>query len=358
MPEFTLLLPVGISFYTFQAVGYTMDVYRGKIKAEKNLGIYALFVSFFPQLVAGPIERTENLLPQFYRHHTFDYNKAVSGAKLMIWGYFMKVVVADRLALYVDSVYNNADLHNGTSLLLATVFFAFQIYCDFGGYSNIAIGCAKIMGFDLMTNFKRPYFSTTIQEFWQRWHISLSTWFRYYLYIPLGGNRVSKYRNYWNVFVTFAVSGLWHGAAWTFVIWGALNGIYQIVEKSFKNAKNKINETSILRKTTNIFITFLLTCFAWIFFRANSISDAFVIIKKIIVSHGKLYIGDSIAFFIYSLFGIGVLLAVDFRVEFLKRKNPMPITSRIIRYAWYTSLVIFILLVGVLDGGQFIYFQF
>ena len=224
IPNLDILLPVGISFYTFQAVGYTIDVYRGDLKAEKNLGIYALFVSFFPQLVAGPIERAKNLLPQFHEKHFPDPDRINIGLKQMIWGYFIKIVVADRLALYINAVYNNVNAHNGTTLLIATIFFSFQIYCDFAGYSNIAIGAAKIMGFDLMTNFTRPYFSSNIHEFWQRWHISLSTWFRDYLYIPLGGNRVGKFRNYVNILITFVVSGLWHGANWTFVIWGALHG--------------------------------------------------------------------------------------------------------------------------------------
>lgn len=220
VPNLDILLPVGISFYTFQAVGYTIDVYRGQLKAERHFGIYALFVSFFPQLVAGPIERASNLLPQFREKHVFNTSMAIDGLKLMLWGYFMKVVVADRLAVYVDAVYNNVDQHNGTSLLLASILFSFQIYGDFGGYSLIAIGAAKIMGFRLMTNFKRPYFATSIKAFWSRWHISLSTWFKDYLYIPLGGNRVSRKRHYYNLFVTFLVSGVWHGANMTFVIWG------------------------------------------------------------------------------------------------------------------------------------------
>lgn len=230
-PEFTLLLPVGISFYTFQAVGYSLDVYRGDIKPERYLGIYALFVSFFPQLVAGPIERARNLLPQFKEIHRFDETNATQGLKLMLWGYFMKLCVADRLALYVDAVYNNVSEHNGTSLLLASIFFAFQIYCDFGGYSLIAIGAARVMGFSLMENFRRPYFAQSIKEFWGRWHISLSTWFKDYVYIPLGGNRVGRFRHALNLFVTFLVSGIWHGANWTFVLWGGFHGGTQVVEK-------------------------------------------------------------------------------------------------------------------------------
>lgn len=258
VPNLDLLLPVGISFYTFQAVGYTIDVYRGEIKAEKHFGIYAIFVSFFPQLVAGPIERAKNLLPQFRRKHNLDPARLESGLKQMIWGFFMKVVVADRLALFVNATYNNVDAHNGTTLLIGTIFFAFQIYCDFAGYSNIAIGAARIMGFDLMTNFRRPYFAVNIGEFWHRWHISLSTWFRDYVYIPLGGNRVGKSRNYYNLFITFVVSGIWHGANWTFVIWGALHGFYMTLQKLFKYDKISIKKSALRRLLMIVFNLFLV----------------------------------------------------------------------------------------------------
>ena len=240
-PEFKLLLPVGISFYTFQAIGYLVDVYNEKIKQSEKLGRYMLFVAFFPQLVAGPIERASNLLPQIDKQIRFSYKKAIEGTKLIIWGFFMKVVIADRLAIYVDAVYNNYEMHSSYTLILASVFFAFQIYCDFGGYSNIAIGCAKVLGIDLMVNFKRPYFSKSVQEFWYRWHISLSTWFKDYVYIPLGGNRYGN-RNL-NLMITFLISGLWHGANWTFVIWGGLNGIYLILN----NYTRKLLVLSILK---------------------------------------------------------------------------------------------------------------
>ena len=217
IPLLEVILPVGISFYTFQTMSYVVDVYRGKVSAEKNLGIYATFVSFFPQLVAGPIERTSNLLPQIKRNHYFEYSKAVYGMRLMLWGYFKKLVIADNLSPFVERVFNDPYSYNGFALLLSTIFFTFQIYCDFSGYSDIAIGTAKLFGIDLMTNFKSPYYSTSIKEFWSRWHISLSTWFKDYVYIPLGGNRVSKLRNYFNYLITFLISGLWHGANWTFV---------------------------------------------------------------------------------------------------------------------------------------------
>lgn len=234
VPNLDILLPVGISFYTFQAVGYSVDVYRGTIKAEKNFFTYALFVSFFPQLVAGPIERAKNLLPQFHEEHSFKYDDVAEGFKQMLWGFFMKLCVADRLSAYVDAVYNNVGNHNGTSMIVATIFFTFQIYCDFGGYSNIAIGAARVMGFRLMENFKRPYLSMSVKEFWKRWHISLSSWFMDYVYIPLGGNRVKYGRHLLNLMITFLVSGIWHGANWTFFLWGALHGTYLVIGNVFR----------------------------------------------------------------------------------------------------------------------------
>ena len=223
-PAFDVILPVGISFYTFQALSYTMDVYRGEVEPERNPFRYALFVSFFPQLVAGPIERSKNLLGQLYERHDFDPDRARDGMLLMLWGMFEKIVIADRLALLVDYVYDHYAQLPGATIVLATVFFAFQIYCDFGGYSHIAIGAAQVMGFTLMENFRRPYLAQSAAEFWRRWHISLSTWFRDYLYIPMGGSRRGAFRKYLNTMVTFLVSGLWHGANWSFVVWGGLNG--------------------------------------------------------------------------------------------------------------------------------------
>lgn len=285
---FDVLLPVGISFYTFQTLSYTIDVYNGKTPAEKHLGVFAVYVSFFPQLVAGPIERSKRLLPQFFVEHKFTYERARSGLQQMMWGFFKKVVIADRLAIVVDGVYNNVENYSGLALIVATIFFAFQIYCDFSGYSDIAIGSARIMGFELMDNFKRPYFSKSIGEFWRRWHISLSTWFRDYLYIPLGGNRVVKWRWYYNLFITFLISGLWHGAAWTFVTWGALHGSYLIAEILLKKPKKNMLKKTGLKETfiykfLQVFITFSLVVFAWIFFRANSMSDAFYIITYMFV---------------------------------------------------------------------------
>jgi D-alanyl-lipoteichoic acid acyltransferase DltB (MBOAT superfamily) len=248
-----IILPVGISFYTFQTLSYTIDVYRKKLEPTKDFIAFSAFVCFFPQLVAGPIERATNLLPQFINNRKFNYKQAVNGVKLIIWGFFMKLVVADRLSIYVDAIYGNPVNHSSITLITATVFFTFQIYCDFAGYSNIAIGCSKLLGIDLMTNFKRPYFSQNVSEFWSRWHISLSSWFRDYLYIPLGGNRVNALRKKTNLIITFTVSGLWHGANWTFVIWGLINGVYLIAFKGL-NIKRSVNIfNTLLQIMTTLF---------------------------------------------------------------------------------------------------------
>lgn len=286
LPAFELLLPVGISFYTFQTLSYTIDVYNGKIKAQKHLGIFAVFVSFFPQLVAGPIERSNRLLPQFFKKHNFSYQRVRHGLQQMLWGFFKKVVIADRLAIVVNGVYNDPSNYSGFALILATIFFSFQIYCDFSGYSDIAIGSARVMGFELMENFKRPYFSKSIAEFWKRWHISLSTWFRDYLYIPLGGNKVAKWRWYYNLLITFIISGFWHGANWTFIIWGTLHASFLISSIILSSPKKKILrllkiEGTSFHKILQVGLTFLLATFAWIFFRANNITDAIYIITHL-----------------------------------------------------------------------------
>jgi len=285
IPAFDVLLPVGISFYTFQTLSYTIDVYNGKTPVQTHLGIFAVYVSFFPQLVAGPIERSNHLLPQFFVEHKFSYVRVKYGLQQMMWGFFKKVVIADRLAIVVDGVYNNLDNYSGIALVIATIFFAFQIYCDFSGYSDIAIGSARVMGFELMDNFKRPYFSKSISDFWKRWHISLSTWFRDYLYIPLGGNRVVKWRWYYNLFITFLISGFWHGANWTFLAWGGLHGFYLIMAIALISPKEyllnlfKLKDT-IIHKLYQVVFTFTLAVFAWIFFRANNISDAIYVIEN------------------------------------------------------------------------------
>ena len=364
LPYLSILLPIGLSFHTFQAMSYTIEVYRGHQKAERHFGIYSLYVMFYPQLVAGPIERPQNLLHQFREEHHFEYERVVEGLKEMLWGFVKKLVIADRLSLYVNSVYNNADHHSGLSLILATIFFAFQIYCDFSGYSNIAIGAAKVMGFKLMTNFNRPYFSRSIAEFWKRWHISLSTWFRDYLYITLGGNKVSIPRWYFNLFFVFLISGLWHGANWTFIIWGALNGFYLVFALVTQGARDKINEITgltrlpLLHRWIQIIITFMLTCFAWVFFRANNLDDALLIIRKMATFKGPIWFENG-SMLMYSFGAIFLLLAVEAKQEYFKASfSLMNNKNWVIRNAVYALLIILILLIGVFDGGQFIYFQF
>ena len=365
-PFLKILLPIGLSFHTFQAMSYTIEVYRGNQKAERHFGIYALYVMFYPQLVAGPIERPQNLLYQFRQKIYFDNARIALGLKLMLWGFFKKLVIADRLEIYVNAVYNNPRYHSGNTLILATVFFSFQIYCDFSGYSDIAIGTAKVMGFDLMTNFRRPYFATNIAEFWKRWHISLSTWFKDYLYISLGGNRVSVPRWYFNLFIVFLISGLWHGANWTYIIWGALNGFYLVFAIILQPYRDKINQFlgidrfSRLNHYFQIVITFFLTAFAWIFFRANNISDSLMIIKKIFTDNGALFFDRADpSSFIFSFLGISMLLFVESKSEYYKGGFSF-LDNRHwqIRYVSYAFLIITILLIGVFDGGQFIYFQF
>jgi alginate O-acetyltransferase complex protein AlgI len=287
LPYLKILLPIGLSFHTFQAMSYTIEVYRGNQKAERHFGIYALYVMFYPQLVAGPIERPQNLLHQFHEKKFFHYDNAVLGLNLIAYGLFKKMVIADRLGVYVDQVYGDIGTANTMSVLIAVFFYSFQIYCDFSGYSDIARGCAKFMGYDLMVNFNRPYLSKSVTEFWTRWHISLSTWFKDYLYIPLGGNRVSKISWYKNLLVVFLVSGLWHGAKWTFVFWGALHGFYLIFGILSKHLRSKLElafippSWSAVSVFFNRLIVFALVSFAWIFFRAPSFSEALKIIGKI-----------------------------------------------------------------------------
>jgi alginate O-acetyltransferase complex protein AlgI len=364
IPYLSILLPIGLSFHTFQAMSYTIEVYRGNQKAERHFGIYSLYVMFYPQLVAGPIERPQNLLHQFYEKHEFKYDRVVEGLKLMLWGLFKKLVIADRLAIYVNAVYNNSEHHNGITLSIATVFFAFQIYCDFSGYSDIAIGAAKVMGFKLMTNFNRPYLSSTIAEFWKRWHISLSTWFKDYLYIPLGGNKVYIPKYYFNLFIVFVVSGLWHGANWTYIIWGAINGVYlvfAIITHKFRDKFNRILMLDKLPKFNRfiqIGVTFLLICFSWVFFRASSANVALSIVKKIVAFRGPVFIENK-SMMLFSVMGIIFLILVELKKEYVNNwfslsNNP----NWLIRNLYYFFLIALIILAGVFDGGEFIYFQF
>jgi len=364
-PYLSILLPIGLSFHTFQAMSYTIEVYRGNQKAERHFGVYALYVMFYPQLVAGPIERPQNMLHQFYEKHYFEITRVIEGLKIMLWGFFMKLVIADRLAIYVNATYNNPEKHSGMTLAVATVFFAFQIYCDFAGYSNIAIGAAKVMGFKLMTNFNRPYFAKSISEFWKRWHISLSSWFKDYLYISLGGNKVSIPRWYFNLFIVFVISGLWHGANWTFIIWGAINGFYLVFAILTGDIRARIGKALHLNKHRNInsvvqiLTTFVLACFAWIFFRANSIHDASLIVSQIFTFSGPLYIGE-LQQFAYCIAAILFLLVIEFSQEYFALHSVLPFKSA----NWfkeqlaYGILVILILMLGVFDSSQFIYFQF
>ena len=358
IPRWNVLLPVGISFYIFQAVGYAVDVYRGTIKAEKNFVVYALFISFFPQLVAGPIERAKNMLPQFREKHKFSYENFDAGLRLMIWGFFMKLCVADRVSTYVDAVYNNYMEHSGVSLLLATFFFTFQIYCDFAGYSLIAIGSSKMMGFTLMENFHRPYFAKSIKEFWRRWHISLSTWFKDYLYIPLGGNRVGHYRHLWNLFVTFLVSGIWHGANLTFVLWGSLHGLYQIVGIEKNRLLPKVNVSKRLHTVFNCLVTFVLVMFAWIFFRANDLHSAFSIIEKIFTDRGPLFTGEGIPSLLLGFMCIGILMLKEIKDEMSIKVHALNSKNYWVRIISISLFIAFIILTASFNGGAFIYFQF
>ncbi len=373
--RFDIFLPMGISFYTFQTLSYTIDVYRGQTKPERNFFRLSLFVTFFPQLVAGPIERSDHLMPQFRKRVYFDIHRILDGIKIMLFGFFKKIVIADRLAVAVNTVYNAPGDFSGGYYMLATVLFAFQIYCDFAGYSEIALGTAKVLGIDLMRNFDRPYFSKSIQEFWRRWHISLSQWFRDYVYIPLGGNRVRLDRYYLNIFLTFMLSGLWHGANWTFVIWGALHGVYQIIGHLTKPLRDKVKsglrlEGSFPLKLFQSLFTFSLVCFAWIFFRANSLADALYIVKNLFSDVDMWMSMD----YIYSLINNLGLSLLEFSLglasiillvlgELMARKRPLyqslNRSNFLVSTVFYLILITIILTMGVyFDASEFIYFQF
>jgi len=366
--DFSVILPMGISFHTFQNAGYTIDVYRGEGKPERNVLKYALFVMFFPQLVAGPIERAERLLPSLFERKHFSAENISAGVKQMLIGYFKKTVVADRLAVLVNTVYNAPEYHRGLQSVVATVFFAFQIYCDFSGYTDIAIGSAKCLGIDLMQNFRQPYLSGSVREFWKRWHISLSTWFRDYLYISLGGNRCSKTRRAFNVMVTFTVSGLWHGANWTFIIWGALHGIFQNIE-TWLDGRLKVWKSKPV-KFLRYPLTFIAVCAAWIFFRANTIGDAFGIIGGLFSDAAQ---WPHRQFLYETLSGMGVtvldavidcgLILLTFGMDFIGGgKSVYANVQRfpaVARGAFYFIIVALIFSLGAFgNGGQFIYFQF
>jgi len=378
---FSIVLPVGISFYTFQALGYTIDVYRGKVEPEKNIIRYALFVSFFPQLVAGPIERSGHLLGQIdkaAKEKMFEYEKFVKGFILMSYGMFMKMVIADRVSIFVDGVYNSLQATGFAETLIAMAGFSIQIYCDFGGYSLIAIGAAGMLGFDIMENFNAPYLAESISDFWHRWHISLSTWFRDYLYIPLGGNRVSRLRKYFNIMVTFLASGLWHGASWTYVAWGGLHGLFQIVGDILKPVKERINRllktdtAAFSYKFGKIAVTFFLTSLAWVFFRAATFGDAFLFFKDFF-TRPNLW-----SFFDGTLFNYGLsrqettilvwALVVLVITDILKYVKKLTIADFLYKQnLWFRWAAIILLIVACFvfgeygidfDSAQFIYFRF
>ena len=363
-----IILPVGISFYTFQTLSYSIDVYRRKMKPTKDIIAFFSFVSFFPQLVAGPIERATNLLPQFYKKRNFDYLKAVDGLKQILWGLFKKVVIADNCAIIVNDIFANYASYSGSTLILGAIFFAFQIYGDFSGYSDIAIGTARLFGFNLMQNFSFPYFSRDIAEFWRRWHISLSTWFRDYLYIPLGGSRGSTNKKIRNIFIIFIVSGFWHGANWTFIIWGALHALYFLPLLLLNRNRTNLNvagEGKVLpsiREVVNISLTFSLTVFAWIFFRAENVTHALSFIKHLFIN---LYIE------IPNISGIGkwhifttcILILIFTTIEWMGREGQYAIEkysrkwSRWKKWGLYYLILLAILIFGK-NQQEFIYFQF
>ena len=377
IPRFDILLPVGISFYTFQALSYTMDVYRGEIYAERNILRYALYVSFFPQLVAGPIERSKNLLKQLAVPTRFDHARALDGLYLMLWGYFLKIVLADRIAVVVSAVYDGYEIYPGWYLVVGTVLFAFQVYCDFAGYSTIAIGAAKILGIDLMENFNAPYTSMSIAELWRRWHISLTTWFRDYVYFPLGGSRKGRLRKDINIMIVFLVSGLWHGAGMHYVAWGGINGLYQVIGERLKPIREKTAvllhvKTDVLSfRLYKVLVTFLLTLFSDIFFRANDMAAAGTIIKSIFTTHnpwilfdGSLYkLGLGAAEFRFMLICIGVLIFADIMKRMgISIRKIIGEQGYVFRVLFFVFAVTFLLTFGVwgpgYDANNFIYFQF
>lgn len=376
LPHLALLLPIGLSFHTFQSLSYTIEVYRGNQRAERHFGIFALYVMFYPQLVAGPIERPQNLLRQFREEHFFEYQRVADGLKRMAWGFFKKLVVADSLAVHVNQVYGDPTSFGGINLIIATVFFSIQIYGDFSGYSDIAIGAAQVMGIKLMENFRRPYFAGSVADFWHRWHISLSTWFKDYVYIPLGGSRVSRLRHYFNLFVTFLVSGLWHGANWTFVIWGALHGLFMVIPAAVGKSKAKATRPqgpSRIVGAVKVTTTFALVCFAWIFFRASNLGDAWYIatnlhrgvwhfmvnLHDLALVEGTMHsmglYGPRVCLLIGAVSVLGIVEAGLGNELTIKKFRSLPFSFRLTSYY---ALVLSILLLGEFNRSPFIYFQF
>lgn len=351
-----IILPVGVSFYTFSAISYVVDCYQKRLEPTNDLIAGLLYTSFFPAILSGPIHKATEQLPQYLKKREFDYNLVNQGFKDYLWGAFMKLCVADRLGMYVDAVYGNIANHSGTTMLVTSVAYTLQIYADFAGYSLMAIGCGKMLGIRLQTNFNLPYFAKTITEFWSKWHMSLTGWFKNYVYFPLGGNRVSKGHWIFNIMVVFLLSGLWHGAAYTFIIWGALHGVAQVMEKliygkKIKEINNKFSLANILR----VLLTFSIVNFAWIFFRLSNIHDAFTVIRKILTEGGKLFMEPTL---LLAFGSFAILLVKDSVDQFGFKAKLFNSKYAVIRYLSVAFLIVYILLLGVLEGGQFIYFQF
>lgn len=382
IPQFDILLPVGISFYTFQALGYVIDVYRGEIEAERNLLRYAVFISFFPQLVAGPIERSKNLMRQMHEIHYFEEERVKNGFLLMGWGFFEKLVIADRIAPIVTDIYSNYTQYTGIQIVAATILFAFQIYCDFAGYSDIAIGAAQVLGFELTKNFKSPYYSTSVSEFWRNWHISLTTWFRDYVYIPLGGNRCAKWKKYRNLLITFSLSGLWHGAAWHYVVWGSLNGVYLVLGDATRSLRRaiwgilKINTGNKGFQLLQGIVTFLFVDIGFLFFRADSLGAAFHMIGhglqtkgildaqtiEMMKAWGGVDLYAALSEWLVLILGLITLFVVDYYRRKISLKTVLARKNIWVRYLAYYALIFSILIFGVYgseyDTATFIYFQF
>jgi alginate O-acetyltransferase complex protein AlgI len=369
-PSLDLLLPVGVSFYTFQSISYTIDVYRRELKAESHLGKFALYVAFFPQLVAGPIERSTRLMPQFHEVQRWDTARAVSGLQLMLWGFFKKLVIADRAARFVDEVYRSPEQFQGPTVVLATYAFAYQIYCDFSGYTDIARGASRVMGFELMENFDQPYLAATITDFWRRWHVSLSTWFRDYLYIPLGGGRTRGRRRAVNLMIVFLTSGLWHGASWTFVAWGALHGLLMVVALLaswlwLQSGLVAARPLVLLGKAAGVVLTFHLVCLGWVFFRADSIHHALALLARLPVTYplGSIEelarIGPEPPSVL--LVDLAILAASVFVVEVRDAARRLPSLSSLpapLRWLGWSLLLVWVLLTAVQSHTPFLYFQF
>ena len=372
-----MILPLGLSYFIFTVLSYQVEVQRGTIKPETHIGYFSLYLLFFPKIAQGPIERPQPLIPQLHQSHLFNYSMFVEGLKLILWGYFKKLVVADRLAIYVNAVFNNNEHHNGTTLILATIFFAFQIYADFSGYTDIALGSAKLFGFNLTNNFNRPYFATSIKDFWTRWHITFSNWLRDYIFLPLSyflAHRMSRQKYLYvskekwiyliAIMVTFAICGIWHGVGWTYLIWGLLFGLFQAYSNWTKDLHKrtrkrfKISKDSHYYKIYKILLTFILVSFTWIFFRANSLTEAAHIIQKIFTSFGSIFY-ESPYDLMYAIIGIISLIIIDFKREYFNSHFSILYNKHsFVRTAGIVTIIITILLIGVFDGGQFIYFQF